>query len=197
MKNNEWCRNYFSDTMWRYGDSKHFCDCSIYIFFWQHGPSKMAVFVYVHGGSNRVGMGAMLRGDILAAFGNITVVNFNYRLGSLGNHMSRHIIFKPLLDRYSTFIHRLQNSLILHIFCFKILLYRILCGEEGGFDGELWVLWPGGSLTVGQGQYRQIWRWPGYDYYRWTQRRRSWRRVSRDFAIKQRYRTNTLISSST
>lgn len=74
----------------------------------------MAVFVYVHGGSNRVGMGAMLRGDILAAFGNITVVNFNYRLGSLGNHMSRHIIFKPLLDRYSTFIHRLQNSLILH-----------------------------------------------------------------------------------
>lgn len=43
----------------------------------------MAVFVYVHGGSNRVGMGAMLRGDILAAFGDIIVVNFNYRLGSL------------------------------------------------------------------------------------------------------------------
>ena len=44
------------------------------------------MLVYVHGGSNRVGMGAMLRGDVLAAFGDIIVVNFNYRLGSLGNY---------------------------------------------------------------------------------------------------------------
>lgn len=76
-------------------------------FLSQRGPAKMAVFVYVHGGSNRVGMGAMLRGDILAAFGDIIVVNFNYRLGSLGNHMSRRITFKPLPDRYYTFLHRL------------------------------------------------------------------------------------------
>ncbi|XP_046542782.1 acetylcholinesterase-like [Haliotis rubra] len=46
--------------------------------------SKMAVLVHVHGGSNLVGMGAMLDMDILAAQGEIIVVNFNYRLGALG-----------------------------------------------------------------------------------------------------------------
>lgn len=39
---------------------------------------------YIHGGSNRAGMGAMLPGDILAAYGQIIVINFNYRLGLLG-----------------------------------------------------------------------------------------------------------------
>ncbi|KAK3089956.1 hypothetical protein FSP39_008018 [Pinctada imbricata] len=48
------------------------------------GPSLLPVLLYIHGGSNRVGMGAMLRGDILAGYGKIVVVNFNYRLGSLG-----------------------------------------------------------------------------------------------------------------
>lgn len=79
----------------------------------------MAVFVYVHGGSNRVGMGAMLRGDILAAFGDIIVVNFNYRLGSLGNHMSRHITFKPLPDIYIIRFYTVFNALfILHFILF-------------------------------------------------------------------------------
>lgn len=39
---------------------------------------------YIHGGSNRAGMGAMLPGDLLAAHGQIIVINFNYRLGLLG-----------------------------------------------------------------------------------------------------------------
>ena len=43
-----------------------------------------AVMIYVHGGSNRAGMGAMLPGDIIAAHGQIIVINFNYRLGLLG-----------------------------------------------------------------------------------------------------------------
>ncbi|XP_061175674.1 neuroligin-4, Y-linked-like isoform X2 [Saccostrea echinata] len=43
-----------------------------------------AVMFYIHGGSNRAGMGAMLPGDILAAHGQIIVINFNYRLGLLG-----------------------------------------------------------------------------------------------------------------
>ncbi|KAK3583096.1 hypothetical protein CHS0354_036832 [Potamilus streckersoni] len=44
----------------------------------------LAVLVYIHGGSNEGGMGAMLRGDILAAHAQIIVVNFNYRLYALG-----------------------------------------------------------------------------------------------------------------
>ncbi|XP_046556753.1 neuroligin-4, X-linked-like [Haliotis rubra] len=46
--------------------------------------SKIAVLVHVHGGSNLAGMGAMLDMDILAAQGEIIVINFNYRLGALG-----------------------------------------------------------------------------------------------------------------
>lgn len=42
------------------------------------------VMLYIHGGSNRAGMGAMLPGDLLAAHGQIIVINFNYRLGLLG-----------------------------------------------------------------------------------------------------------------
>lgn len=44
----------------------------------------MAVLVHIHGGSNEYGMGAMFDGDVLAAQGEIIVVNFNYRLSSLG-----------------------------------------------------------------------------------------------------------------
>ncbi|XP_067679636.1 neuroligin-4, Y-linked-like [Haliotis asinina] len=45
---------------------------------------KMEVLVHIHGGSNHAGMGAMLDVDILAAEGEIIVVNFNYRLGAFG-----------------------------------------------------------------------------------------------------------------
>ena len=42
------------------------------------------MLVWIHGGSNEVGMGAMLRGDLLAARAKIIVVNLNYRLDALG-----------------------------------------------------------------------------------------------------------------
>ena len=48
------------------------------------GKSKFPVFVWIHGGSNEVGMGAMLRGDLLAARAQVIVVNLNYRLDILG-----------------------------------------------------------------------------------------------------------------
>ncbi|XP_062567471.1 neuroligin-4, Y-linked-like [Saccostrea cucullata] len=65
-------------------------DCLyINVYVPQRVSQNIPVFLYVHGGSNRVGMGAMLRGDILAAFGDIIVVNFNYRLGSLGFYAAR------------------------------------------------------------------------------------------------------------
>lgn len=55
-------------------------------FFFQSVEKNItfAVMFYIHGGSNRAGMGAMLPGDILAAYGQIIVINFNYRLGLLG-----------------------------------------------------------------------------------------------------------------
>ncbi|XP_071119428.1 acetylcholinesterase-like [Haliotis cracherodii] len=46
--------------------------------------SKLEVLVHIHGGSNHVGMGAMLDMDLFAAQGEIIVINFNYRLGALG-----------------------------------------------------------------------------------------------------------------
>ncbi|KAJ8305422.1 hypothetical protein KUTeg_015967 [Tegillarca granosa] len=46
--------------------------------------NKFPILLYIHGGSNEVGMGAMLDGDVLAGFGKIIVITFNYRLGALG-----------------------------------------------------------------------------------------------------------------
>lgn len=43
-----------------------------------------SVLVFVHGGSNRDGMGSMLEGDILAGHAGIIVVTINYRLGIYG-----------------------------------------------------------------------------------------------------------------
>ena len=40
--------------------------------------------LYIHGGSNSQGMGAVFDGDILAAHGEIIVITFNYRLANLG-----------------------------------------------------------------------------------------------------------------
>ncbi|KAL5022247.1 hypothetical protein ScPMuIL_001402 [Solemya velum] len=50
----------------------------------QTTKQKLPVFVYVHGGSNEVGMGAMFDGTVLAAYGEVVVLTFNYRLGALG-----------------------------------------------------------------------------------------------------------------
>ncbi|XP_063408489.1 cholinesterase 1-like [Mytilus trossulus] len=44
----------------------------------------LPVLLFIHGGSNVVGMGAMLDGDILAAHEEIIVITFNYRLDVLG-----------------------------------------------------------------------------------------------------------------
>ncbi|XP_069127540.1 pyrethroid hydrolase Ces2e-like [Argopecten irradians] len=46
--------------------------------------NPLPVLLYIHGGSNEVGMGGMFDGDILAGFGDIIVINFNYRLGAFG-----------------------------------------------------------------------------------------------------------------
>jgi neuroligin len=57
--------------------------------YWQVESNKInntSVLVFMHGGSNRVGMGSMLEGDILAGHGAIIVVTFNYRLGIYGEH---------------------------------------------------------------------------------------------------------------
>ena len=45
------------------------------------------MFVWIHGGSNQAGMGAMLAGDLLAARTKIIVINLNYRLDALGKNM--------------------------------------------------------------------------------------------------------------
>ncbi|XP_071145298.1 neuroligin-4, Y-linked-like isoform X2 [Mytilus edulis] len=44
----------------------------------------LPVLLFIHGGSNVVGMGAMLDGNILAAHEEIIVISFNYRLDVLG-----------------------------------------------------------------------------------------------------------------
>ncbi|KAL3867622.1 hypothetical protein ACJMK2_040503 [Sinanodonta woodiana] len=62
-------------------------DClylNIYVPQVTDSQKPLAVLVYIHGGSNEGGMGAMLRGDILAAHEQIIVINFNYRLYALG-----------------------------------------------------------------------------------------------------------------
>ncbi|CAC5367483.1 NLGN [Mytilus coruscus] len=46
--------------------------------------SKYPVLLFIHGGSNEVGMGAMFDGDILAGYSKMIVITFNYRLGALG-----------------------------------------------------------------------------------------------------------------
>ncbi|XP_063419884.1 neuroligin-2-like [Mytilus trossulus] len=45
---------------------------------------KLPVLLFIHGGSNSDGMGAMVDGDILAAYGQIIVVTFNFRVSVLG-----------------------------------------------------------------------------------------------------------------
>ena len=59
---------------------------SMYVIQLSQEKSKFPVFVWVHGGSNEVGMGAMLQGDLLAARAGVIVVNLNYRLDILGEY---------------------------------------------------------------------------------------------------------------
>ena len=42
------------------------------------------MLLFIHGGDNADGMGAMFDGDILAAHGQIIVITINYRVGVLG-----------------------------------------------------------------------------------------------------------------
>ena len=45
---------------------------------------KLSVLLFIHGGDNADGMGAMFDGDVLAAYGQIIVVTINYRISVLG-----------------------------------------------------------------------------------------------------------------
>lgn len=46
--------------------------------------SPKPVMVFIHGGSYMEGTGNMFDGSILASYGNVIVITFNYRLGVLG-----------------------------------------------------------------------------------------------------------------
>lgn len=62
-------------------------DClylNIYVPRTDSGKRRLSTFLWIHGGSNESGMGAMLTGEVLAAYGEVIVVNFNYRLGNFG-----------------------------------------------------------------------------------------------------------------
>lgn len=59
--------------------------------------NKFPILLYIHGGSNEVGMGAMFDGDVLAGFGQIIVITFNYRLGALGKYIRNRLDISFLL----------------------------------------------------------------------------------------------------
>lgn len=50
----------------------------------QVDTNKLPVLLFIHGGDNADGMGAMFDGDVLAAYGEIIVVTINYRISVLG-----------------------------------------------------------------------------------------------------------------
>ena len=59
----------------------------IYIFIFSCFLSDLVpVMVFVHGESFKWGSGNLWDGRVLAAFGNVVVITFNYRLGILGNY---------------------------------------------------------------------------------------------------------------
>ena len=58
------------------------------------------MFVWIHGGSNQAGMGAMLAGDLLAARTKIIVINLNYRLDALGKNNFNILNFKSNLKHF-------------------------------------------------------------------------------------------------
>ncbi len=57
---------------------------TIYFLFLLGGQHPLAVMVYVHGESFQWGAGNLWDARVLAAYGNVIVVTFNFRLGILG-----------------------------------------------------------------------------------------------------------------
>jgi len=49
--------------------------------------SPLPILVFVHGDSYMWGSGNLWDGRVLAAFGRVVVVTFNYRLGALGKNL--------------------------------------------------------------------------------------------------------------
>ncbi|XP_076083759.1 neuroligin-4, X-linked-like [Mytilus galloprovincialis] len=81
------CPQYGSDyiDLYREGFNAFDEDCLyMNVYVPKTKQKSLAVLLYVHGGSNIAGMGAMLDGDVLAAHGEIIVITFNYRLGIYG-----------------------------------------------------------------------------------------------------------------
>lgn len=52
--------------------------------FSRKASNQLAVIVYIHGESFKWGSGNLWDATILAAFGNVVVVTFNFRLGLFG-----------------------------------------------------------------------------------------------------------------
>ncbi|CAG5115841.1 unnamed protein product, partial [Candidula unifasciata] len=77
------------------------------------------VLIHVHGGSNEVGMGAMLHADVLASRGQFVVVTFNYRLGAFG------FFHSPTLD--------IPANLGLHD---QLLVFKWVQQNIGQFGGD-------------------------------------------------------------
>ena len=60
----------------------------VYIFTFSCFLSDLVpVMVFVHGESFKWGSGNLWDGRVLASFGNVIVITFNYRLGILGNYI--------------------------------------------------------------------------------------------------------------
>lgn len=51
---------------------------------------KYAVLVYIHGGHFSHGASNLFPGHLMAAWGEVVVVTFNYRLGALGERLAYH-----------------------------------------------------------------------------------------------------------
>ena len=69
---------------------------SIFLFSFSNQTTKkelLPVFVFVHGGSNIVGMAALHDGDVFAAYTEVIVVMMNYRLAALGMWVNFNFIF--------------------------------------------------------------------------------------------------------
>lgn len=64
----------------------------VILFRQKHSKQGYPVLLFIHGGSNEVGMGAMFDGDVLAGHSDLIVINFNYRLGALGKDVVNYVL---------------------------------------------------------------------------------------------------------